>query len=195
LIFYNSSTVIQDIQSTAKEDSIGLAYFYCDVADAKKRNVTDILNSLVLHLLSQQPSSNPLDKTYEDCMHGLSRPSEDKLLEVLRQLICGFEITYILIDALDECFDWEETLEFIEILHKWELWQCHLLVTSRKEQQIIESIMAMNPMEVDMSQMPVHNDIEKYIDSTIQSSVELKKWKTSEKGVMKELLLEKAKGM
>ncbi len=152
-----------------------MAYFYCDVSDAKKRNVADILNSLVLHLLSQQPSSNALDKTYEDCMHGLSKPSEDRLLEVLRQLICGFEITYILIDALDECFDWEETLEFIESLHKWNLWQCHLLVTSRKEQQIVESMMAINPMEVDMSQMPVDNDIEKYIDSMIHSSVELKK--------------------
>jgi hypothetical protein len=172
-----------------------LAYFYCDVSDAKKRNVTDILNSLVLHLLSQQPSMNPLDKTYEDCMHGLSRPSEDKVLEVLRQLICSFEITYILIDALDECFDWEETLEFIKTLHKWGLWQCHLLVTSKKEQQIVETMMAMKPMEVDMSQMPVDNDIEKYIDSTIHSSMELKKWKQSEKGAMKEVLLEKAKGM
>ena len=173
-----------------------MAYFYCDVADAKKRNVSDILNSLVLYLFSQQPSSHPLlAKAYEDCRHGLSKPSDDKLLEVLRQLICGFEITYILIDALDECFDWEETLEFIEILHKWDLWQCHLLVTSRKEQQIIESMMAMNPMEIDMSQMPVDNDIEKYIDSTIHSSVALRKWKPSEKGLMKEVLLEKAKGM
>ena len=128
-------------------------------------------------------------------MHGLSRPSDDKLLEVLRQLICGFDMAYILIDALDECFDWEEILEFIGTLHKWDLWQCHLLVTSRKEQQIVESMMAMNPMEVDMSQMPVDNDIEKYIDCMLHSSVELKKWGPSEKDLIKQVLVEKAKGM
>ena len=128
-------------------------------------------------------------------MQGLSIPSDDKLQEALRQLISGFDTTYILIDALDECSDWEEILEFIETLHKWDLWQCHLLVTSRKEQQIVELIMAMKPMEVDMSQMPIDNDIEKYIDSMICSSMELKKWKSEEKGLIKQVLLEKAKGM
>jgi len=86
-------------------------------------------------------------------------------------------------------------VEFIETLYKWDLWQCHLLVTSRKEQQIVESIMALKPMEVDMSQMPVDNDIEKYIDSMLHSSVELKKWKPNEKGLIRQVLLEKAKGM
>ena len=101
-------------------------------------------------------------------------------------------MAYILIDALDECFDWEEILEFIGTLHKWDLCQCHLLVTSRKEQQIVESMMAMNPMEIDMSQMPVDSDIEKYIDSMLHSSVELKKWGPSEKDLIKQVLVEKA---
>jgi hypothetical protein len=191
-----SSTIVQDIQLNAKKGSIGLAYFYCDVSDAKKRNVTDILSSLIVNLLSWQPSNQSfLTKTYEDCMQGLSMPSDDKLQDALRQLISGFDITYILIDALDECFNWEEILEFIETLKKWDLWKCHLLVTSRKEQQIVESIMAMKPMEVDMSQMPIDDDIEKYIDSMLHSSVELKKWKPNEKGLIKQVLIEKAKGM
>ena len=191
-----SSTVIQDIQLTAKKGSIGLAYFYCDVSDAKKRNVTEILSSLTVNLLFWQPSDQSfLDKAYEDCMEGHSIPSDNILQEALRQLICSFDMTYILIDALDECFDWEEILEFIETLHKWDLLQCHLLVTSRKEQQIVESIMAMKPLEVDMSQMPVDNDIEKYVDSMLHSSVELKKWGPKEKGLMKQVLLEKSKGM
>jgi len=128
-------------------------------------------------------------------MQGLSMPSDDKLQDALRQLISGFDITYILIDALDECFDWEEILEFIETLHKWDLWQCHLLITSRKELRIVESIMAMKPMEVDMSQMPVDNDIKKYIDFMLHSSVELKKWKPNEKSLIKQVLVKKAKGM
>ena len=131
-----------------------MAYFYCDVSDAKKRGVTDILTSLVIHLLAGKPSDqSALDKAYEDCMEGSSKPSDDRLLEVLRQFISGFEMAYILIDALDECLKVEDTLEFIETLQAWGLRQCHLLVTSRKEQQIIESMMLTRPMEIDMCQL------------------------------------------
>jgi hypothetical protein len=110
-----------------------LAYFYCDISDVKKRGVTDILSSLVVHLLAWQPSEQSvLKKTYEDCMDGSSKPSDDRLQEVLRKFIFGFEMAYILIDALDECLNVEDALEFIETLHAWGLGQCHLLVTSRK---------------------------------------------------------------
>ena len=196
LLISCSSTVVQDIQLTAKQGSIGLAYFYCEVSDIRKQNVPDILRSLILNLLFWQPSNQLLlDNIYEDCMQGLVMPSNDKLLEALKQLICGFDMTYILIDALDECSHWEEILEFIETLHKWDLRQCHLLVTSRKEQQIIESMMAMGPMEVDMSQMSVDNDIERYLDSMLHSSEGLKELGQEEKHLIKQVLLEKAKGM
>ena len=126
-----SSTVVKDIQSMSNKGTIGLAYFYCDVSDAKKRGITEILTSLIVHLLAWQPSDQSvLDKTYEECMEGSSKPSDDRLEEVLRQFISGFEMTYILIDALDECLDVEDTLDFIETLHTWDLRQCHLLVTS-----------------------------------------------------------------
>ena len=173
-----------------------MAYFYCDVSDAKKRGVTDILTSLVIHLLAGKPSDqSALDKAYEDCMEGSSKPSDDRLLEVLRQFISGFEMAYILIDGLDECLNVEDTLEFIETLHAWGLRKCHLLVTSRKEQLITESMMLMKPLEIDMYQMPVDNDIAKYLDFMLHSSSELKRWSTNEQGLIRKALLEKANGM
>ena len=191
-----SSTVVQDILSMSKKGTIGLAYFYCDVSDAKKRNVTDILSSLVVHLLAWQPSDQSvLDKTYEDCMEGLSKPSDDRLHEVLKQFISGFEMTYILIDALDECQSMGNILEFIETLHGWDIRQCYLLVTSRKEQQIIESMVLTMPMEINMCQMPIDDDIATYIDFMLHSSSELKRWGTNEKDLIRKAFLEKAKGM
>lgn len=173
-----------------------MAYFYCDISDSRKRNVTDILSSLVTHLIGQGPSDHSiLDKVYEDCMSGISKPSDDRLHEVLRQLITGFEMTYILIDALDECLDIEMILGFIETLHGWNLGQCHLFVTSRKEQQIIDSMMSTEPMEVDMSQMPIDDDIKKYIDFMLHSSSELKKWGSNERLLIRGVLLENGKAM
>ena len=139
-----------------------MAYFYCDVSDAKKRNVTDILSSLILHLLAWQPSDQSLlDETYGDCIHGVSKPFDDRLLAILKQFISGFEMTYILIDALDECLKTEEMLNFIETLHGWDMEQCHFLLTSRKDQQIVEAMSTLLPMEVDMSQMPVSRALDK----------------------------------
>ena len=107
----------------------------------------------------------------------------------------GFEMAYILIDALDECLKMGEILKFIYTLHGWEIKQCHLLVTSRKEQQIIESMMLTRPMEIDMCQMPVDDDIANYVDSMLHSSSELKRWGTNEKNLIRKTMLEKAKGM
>jgi hypothetical protein len=128
-------------------------------------------------------------------MNGLSKPFDDRLQEILRQFLSSFKMAYILIDALDECSDWEEVLKFLKTLHGRGLWQCHLLVTSRREQQIVKSMMVTNPMEIDMSQMPVDDDIQKYIDFMLRSSLELKEWGSEERGLIRNVLSEKSNGM
>ena len=191
-----SSTIVQDIESIAQKGSIGLAYFYCDVSDSQKRHVSDILSSLVINLLYGEPQTQSVrEKAYEGCKNGGSKPSNDRLLEVLKQFISGFKMAYILIDALDECLKVREILDFIQILHAWDLDQCHLLVTSRKEPQIVDSMRSIKLMEVDMSQMPVDNDIKRYIEFVLQSSPDLAKWNENEKVLIRDALFGKAKGM
>ena len=136
-----------------------------------------------------------LDKAYDDSIDGLFKPSDSKLREILTEFISGFQKTYILIDALDECRDIENVFDFIKALHASGLRQCHLLVTSRKEQHIVESLLSENPMEIDMSQMPVNEDIQRYVDYDVDSSLQLKKWGPEEKALIRKVLVEKAKGM
>ena len=128
-------------------------------------------------------------------MGGYSKPSDETLYEVLRQFISTFQKAYILIDALDESLDRAKIMELVETIHGWDLEQCHLLVTSRKEQLIVESMASTKPMEVDMAQMPVDIDIEKYIDFHLHSSSELRRWSSDEKASIRHVLLGKAKGM
>ena len=183
-----------------------MAYFYCDVSDDKKRSVTDILSSLIIQLLAWQPSNHSyLDETYSHYVkvvltkghfiRTLSMPSDKKLYEVLRQLLSGFEMTYVLIDGLEECLHMGEILKFIKTLHGWNKRECHLLVTSRKEQQIVDSMVSAKPIEIDMSQMPVDVDIEKYIEFVLHSSPELERWGPDEKDLIRKVLLENANGM
>ena len=158
--------------------------------------MTDILSSLVIHLLAWEPHGKSLlDKTYKVHQDGLSKPSDEKLLKILGQFISGFEETYILVDALDECLNMEAILNFIENLHKLALKQCHLLVTSRRELQIADAIMPMEPIEIDMCQMPIDADIKIYIDTMLHSSPELRRWGKNDKDLIRNVLLEKANGM
>jgi hypothetical protein len=89
--------VINNIEKAVKKDKSrsGLAYFYCDVSDTRKRNATDILRSLVVNLLVWQPGNQSiLDTVYQDCMVGYSKPSDETLYEVLRQFISAFQYSY-----------------------------------------------------------------------------------------------------
>ena len=56
-------------------------------------------------------------------------------------------------------------------------------------------MVSMYPLEIDMSQMPVDDDIAKYIDFMLNSCSELEEWGPEEKALIRKLLSEKAKGM
>ena len=180
----------------AKEGAIGLAYFYCDISDTRKRGVTGLLSSLILDLFAWAPTNQSiLEMVYANSQNGLHRPSDTALSNLLRSFISAFQKTYIFIDALDECLNLEEMLEFVKAIHGWHINQCHLLVTSRMEQTIVNSLLPVGPAVLDLSYMPINADIKEYINHTLHSSSELKRWASSEKELIKQTLLAKCGGM
>ncbi|KAF8621427.1 hypothetical protein AX15_007787 [Amanita polypyramis BW_CC] len=190
------STIISDIQSIAKKGSIGLAYFYGDVSDHRKRILRNILPSLVLSLFSWFPPNQDILHTIHG-HNGISRPTDNELQEILRSFISQFQATYIIINALDECLwqEWEEVLMFMKTVHGWCINGCHLLVTSRKEQPIFNSLVPVHSIEEDLSYMPIDADIKKYIEHVVENSTQLQKWNKSDSQLMKDTLFTKARGM
>ena len=73
--------------------------------------------------------------------------------------------------------------------------QCHLLITSWREQVIVNSLQQVEPEEIDLTLMPVDNDINKYIDEMLEESEELEELEPETKQHIKRLLKEKANGM
>ncbi|KAF8344853.1 hypothetical protein F5887DRAFT_885732 [Amanita rubescens] len=189
------STLIQAIQKqTDRKCSSGLAYFFCDVSDINKRNARGLLCSLVLTLFTPQNHS-VLKELFAKCKNGLQKPTDHDLYEVLKSYLSGFQDVYLFIDALDECTNVEEVLELVKLINGWSIRSCHLLVTSRKELPIVNSLREIMPIEVDLTSMPVNQDIEKYIDHMLFSATELKTWKPNAKELIKVTLMEKGKGM
>ncbi|KAF8340233.1 ankyrin repeat-containing domain protein [Amanita rubescens] len=188
------STLIQAIQKQTDSKSSALAYFFCDVSDINKRTARGLLCSLILTLLTPQNQS-VLKVLFEKCKNGLQKPTDHDLYEVLRSYLSGFQDVYLFIDALDECANVEEVLELVKLINRWSIRSCHLLVTSRKELPIVNSLRQAMPMELDLTSMPVNQDIEKYIDHMLFTATELKTWKPNAKELIKVTLMEKGKGM
>lgn len=138
----HSSTIIQDVISKYQsEPAIAVAYFYFDFNGVDKQQTEMLVRSLIVQLIAQCPRlPELLQSTHSKSQSGLKQPTIEEMIMILRQLLKGFNTTYILLDALDECTDREALLDFIEALMGWNISGLHVLTTSRKENDITATI-------------------------------------------------------
>jgi hypothetical protein len=137
-----------------------------------------------------------MDKLYNK-HDKLSLPTKDELLTLLMELLQGFGETYVVIDALDECDDDYHKLfdTVIKVIHKWQLPHFHLLVTSRREQDIVMNMEELDPTELYLSAELVGSDIISYINSAVENDGRLKRWSPEIQHVIKNSLISGANGM
>jgi hypothetical protein len=114
-------------------------------------------------------------------------------------MIWEFGETYIILDALDECKDREELLEGVRAIAGWELKKLHILVTSRREKDIEESLESLvnDDKRACIQGSLVNDDIQAYVHKRLQTDQKLKRWQKNSK-VQQEIemtLMEKAGGM
>ena len=136
-----------------------------------------------------------LKELFEKCKKGLEKPTDYDLYVVLRSYLSGFQDVYLFIDALDECANVEEVLELVKLINGWSIRSCHILVTSRKELPIVNSLRQAMPTELDLTFMPVNQDIAKYIDHMLFFETELNTWNPNAKELIKFTLMRKGKAM
>ncbi len=102
-----SSTVIENItQECYADSSKAVAFYYFKFNDSLKQVPELMIKSLICQLL-QRCSKMPGAVESMFCAHerGRRQPTLDALLEALRELIQGLPISYVVLDALDECND------------------------------------------------------------------------------------------
>lgn len=84
------------------------AYFYFDFKDSSRRDIRGLLSSILAQLSDQ--SDHPwtiLSQLYTDHHDGSDQPSEAALTKCLQDILNakGQSVTYIIVDAVDECPD------------------------------------------------------------------------------------------
>jgi archaellum biogenesis ATPase FlaH len=200
------STIVEDVISSCQLNTSGDVYFqsdsvvlhfYFDFNDIDKQSHEKMICSLIMQLSSNNETlPRPLASLYASCLNGQRQPTTETLLETLKEMIQDYSKAFLIIDALDECTKREELLSALSSIAAWKLGM-HILVTSRREADIGETITQMGTSGVSIQSTLVNNDIRAYVRERLNSDPKLKRWKKNQsiRDEIETTLIEKAGGM
>ena len=189
-----------------KSGLASLAFFYCDFREDEKRDLRGLLSSMLAQLCHQSEFyCQILSKLYSEHTNGFQHPDEDELIRCLKDIleVQGQAPLYLIVDGLDECSNTpdmpsprENILKFLEDLVESKYRNLRICVTSRPE---IDIKVALEPLAFrcvslhDESEQ--RKDIENYIRSTVNTDAKMRRWKTIDKELVIDVLINKSDGM
>ncbi|KAK2797580.1 hypothetical protein FQN51_008375 [Onygenales sp. PD_10] len=190
-----SSSIIADVAACYRQIP-RIAFFYFSFGDKSKQSPGLFLSSLLKQLSAQAPETpQVLIDLYSRHNYGQQSPSIKDLMQTLREIINDAGQTYIIVDALDECDEWEKLLEVIEQVYQWNIGNLHLLVTSRREKIIEDTFHGFVESQVCLQTKHVDNDIGLLVREQLQTDRRLQRWPTESKRKIEQKLIDGANGM
>jgi hypothetical protein len=172
-----SSTIIEHLSQHCSDDTdMVTVYFYFDFNDTQKQDPELMVCSLLHQLLQRLAMVYRNTGAYLSSCENGSRPPLHTLLEMTRQAMQEFSCVYVVIDALDECTQRLELLDVLEIIAGWQLQNLHLLMTSRKEREIVTSVQGYVGDTMSLQSDIVDTDIQRYIQQRLSDDKSLTKW-------------------
>ena len=176
------------------------AYFFFDFNDGTKQYLDKMLRSLIVQLFSNHQSiPEPLISLFMSCQSGARPPQTKDLEALLKALIDLYDKTFIVLDALDECEDRQELLNFIENAIGWKSQKLNMIMTSRKLKDFEDFFDAEldERSRLSIQNAEVDEDIRSYVRGKLQNDRRFKRWRGQPK-VREEIetrLMEKSDGM
>ena len=165
-----------------------VAYFYFDFRNTVCQH-EGMIRSLVSQLAAQCTNQPHLLTSLHSSRDKAGRqPKVSDLRQTLRDLVQIFDDTFIIIDALDECKEREQLLGDIQNFVKWQLGGLHILVTSRREwdiKQTLDPLLNEN-QTIDIQSEVVDRDIRIYVREILQNAKGLNRWR-NKPGVQDEI--------
>jgi ankyrin repeat domain-containing protein 50 len=198
---YISSTIIEHMKEHCNlEPGFALAYFYFDFSDTEKQEVSAFVSSLITQLCNQVVDiPQELDDLYKKCNNGRQKATMRELKTTLSRIIKDLEDVFIVVDALDECpknGDRGELLEIITEIRAWSSSNMHLLVTSRLEPDIRETLTPLlTSQAISIQGAQVESDIKVHVVSQLAIDPRLKRWSSDIKTEIEKTLTAGANGM
>jgi hypothetical protein len=175
-----SSTILHDLIRHCRNDPESVVlYFYFDFNDVQKQNPELMLRSLITQL--SQPSIYSLEHLsalFSLCGDGQRQPSLLELLTTVEQMIREFAQVYIVLDALDECTQRSDLLSVLGSIVSWKFQNLHVLMTSRREQDIASSLDTYIDAQdtICLQSDVVDKDIQRYVRQRLSDDKSLARW-------------------
>lgn len=157
----------------------GVAYFYFNFQNGAEQQFINFLRSLILQLSCQcQKLPACVERLHEELQYQRGQPnmSSSYLAGILKDVCLEFRDVYIVIDALDECEQYEELVEWVEELANAKDSIVHLLLSSRQTQQFRDLMGPLATAAISVNDSTPANDIQLHIREQLKSDPRMKKW-------------------
>ena len=192
-----TSAIVEDLLAQTKNTGADIVTaFYFDFSDTTKQEFGGLLKALLQQAASQsEDARNVLSDLYSS--NGGRQVTNDSLRSALEQCIEYTSNFFLVVDAIDEAprdTNRDEVLRLISHLHGLGSEQMHVLITSRNEADIHNTLPAAASVRIDLQNEEVSKDIELYVKERIAADASLTKWSHSHT-VIEETLAGNASGM
>jgi len=171
LLKFHSSSIIDRLESRYLSSTDALAFVYCSYKDRVSQTLAALVSSLVQQIARCCASlPEPVHELYNQHQSRNTRPTVSEYLNLLRDLVIMFPRTYLVIDALDECQESDETRsKFTRLLLDLPA-NVYLLCTSRKLGDISDLFCSAACLEIAGS----NSDVELFLTGQILRSKRLR---------------------
>jgi hypothetical protein len=152
--------------------------FFFDFTDTKKQKLSDMLHSLASQLYtSHLDSRKAIDNLFASSDSGGSRPDTNKLSECVRAIMRPHQKLVILLDALDECSERRELLQWMNGL-VLDITNVQVIATGRPEHDLQQNLVPLLGEKncLPLNKESVDNDIRSYIKARLEEGQEFKRW-------------------
>lgn len=156
-----ATTVIDHLERTRKSNTTSVAYIYCSYTDGVSQNPSTLISAVLRQLLqSRETVPDAVLGVYEDKEKG--RPLYQDIMDMMKSMVREHEVLYLVIDALDEAMDKNET--YAKLLNAVEELQeeanLRVFITSRSIPEITERFEPDSMLEIRASR----EDLQQYLD-------------------------------
>ena len=185
-----------------------MAYFDFDFRDVEKKHRRNLLSSLLIQLSSlSEPRLDILSLLYSPHKTRKEQPGEQALVQCLKDMLMVSSLaqhpTYIILDALDECPNTPglpsprgQVLGLVKDLVDLHLPNLHICITSRPEVDIRTALEPLASCHPSLHDQPGQKkDIAEYINSVVQTDIQMQRWRDDDRKLVIETLSKKANGM
>lgn len=192
-----ASTIIEKVKlDCASVTSAEYAYFYFDFSDRLKQSVASFLRSIIAQLSIRRKSIPvELQNLYNICDAGKQQPGKKSLIETMMSISASSSRIYLIVDALDECSERESILEIINLFLGHDFKSMNVLVTSRMERDIVESLQNATDNVICIQERDVDLDIALHVQTCLSNDPKLRRWNDAVKEEILDSLVRGAHGM